>query len=354
MLGIQKISHLARHLGTTPDRLIEVAETAPSFCEELELIDPAKPEKKPRDVLDVRGDLRTLQTRLLRKLLRPSHQPSRWSHGGVVGRHIKSNVSAHISSTFAFPSDVANFYPSITNTRVFNLFLKDFCCHPEVARVCTKLCTYRYHLALGLITSPILADCIMMPIDRRLASMCEKQGLIYTRFVDDITFSGRFPIKTGSYPDLIVAVLASHGFTVNPRKHQEALEGLGRLADGTRITKLEIVRRRMRVRREFLDEVKNQLSDAARLATGKPPLGHYYTENQINGRIHFVSWINPGQAVPLRHRFRAVNWPRFKAMASERGYLKTGKILRKKGIPASTEDESRSLSDCLTMVRAPN
>jgi hypothetical protein len=50
MLGIQKIEHLADHLRTTPDRLVEVAETAPSFCEELELIDPSRPEKKPRDV----------------------------------------------------------------------------------------------------------------------------------------------------------------------------------------------------------------------------------------------------------------------------------------------------------------
>ncbi len=331
MLGIQKIPQLARHLGTTPDRLMEVAENASSFCQELELIDPSKPEKKPRDVLDVSGDLRTFQSRLLRNLLRPNHLPSRWSHGGVLGRHIKSNVNAHLSSTFAFPTDVANFYPSISNTRVFNLFLRDFCCHPEVASVCTKLCTYRYHLALGLITSPILADRIMMPIDRRLASMCEKQGLIYTRFVDDITFSGRFPIKSGSYPDLIVKVLENHGFTVNPRKHKEALEGLGRLADGTLITKLEIVRRRMRVRQEFLNEVKNELSDAARLAAGRPPLGHYYTENQINGRIHFVSWINAGQAVSLRRRHQAINWPRFKAEASQRGYVKRGKVLRKKG-----------------------
>jgi RNA-directed DNA polymerase len=203
MLGIQKIEHLAQNLGTTPDRLIEVAETASSFCDELVLIDPSKPEKKPRDVLNVKGDLRVFQTRLLHDLLQPKHRPSTYSHGGVQGRHIKSNANAHIESVFAFPTDVANFYPTISNDRVFRLFLMDFCCHPSVARICTQLCTYNYHLALGLITSPILADRIMLPIDKRIANMCTQQGLIYSRFVDDIIVSGTYPIISGSYPRLI-------------------------------------------------------------------------------------------------------------------------------------------------------
>src|SRR5437016_4019331 len=121
MLGIQKIERLADHLRTTPHRLVEVAETAASFCEALELIDPAKPEKKPRDVLNITGDLRTFQTHLLRGLLCPSHHPTAFSHGGIQGRHIKSNALVHAKSVFVFSTDVANFYPTISNDRVFHL-----------------------------------------------------------------------------------------------------------------------------------------------------------------------------------------------------------------------------------------
>ena len=328
MLGIQKLEHLARNLGTTQDRLIEVAETASSFCRELELVDPTKPHKKPREVLDVTGDLRLFQTRMLVDLLRPKHQPTIYSHGGVQGRHIKTNAIQHNKSVFVFTTDVSNFYPTISTKRVARLFLKDFCCHPDVARVCTKLCTYRHHLALGLITSPILADCVMKRTDLRIANMCTRHSMVYTRFIDDIIISGSFPIKSGSFPNLVTEILGSYGFKVNPEKHAGGLEGLGRLADGRQITKLQIRRGVIRVRQEFLREVKDQLLNAAKLGAGKDFHGFYYERNQILGRIHFVRWINQGQAIELERQYQLINWDRVGAEAKARGLVSVRKILR--------------------------
>jgi hypothetical protein len=53
----------------------------------------------------------------------------------------------------------------------------------------------------------------------------------------------------------------------------------------------------IRVTSEFLEEVKKQMADAARLAADKPLLGLCYTGNQIHGRINYVRWINAGEAV---------------------------------------------------------
>jgi RNA-directed DNA polymerase len=345
MLGIQKLEHLARQLGTTRERLVEVASTASSFCEELELIDPARPEKKPRDVLNVTGDLRLFQAGMLCNILGPKHQPLPFSHGGVRGRHIKSNAQVHLNSVFGFTTDVANFYPSINHNRIYRLFVEQFRCHPDVARICTQLCTYRYHLALGLITSPILADCLMIPVDKRLNAMCEKQGLRYSRFVDDITISGPFSVLSGSYPRVMVKVLADYGFKVNQRKHDEALRGRGRFADGKCITQLEIRNGQVRVKRTYIEEVRKQLSDAARLASGKPLVGLYYTDNQIDGRIHYVRWINKGQAVSLRHQYNTVDWQRVKVEATARGLIAAKKHTRKKTIPApAVEGQNSSLA----------
>ena len=52
-----------------PRRLKEVADAAPSYYEELVLIDPARPDK-PRDVLNVVGCLRVLQRCLHDRALR--------------------------------------------------------------------------------------------------------------------------------------------------------------------------------------------------------------------------------------------------------------------------------------------
>jgi RNA-directed DNA polymerase len=335
MLNIQKIEHLAAQLGTTATRLTEVAENAAGFCEVLELFDPTKPEKKPRDVLNVTGDLRLFQTGLLCHVLSPKHRPSPFSHGGIKGRHIKSNAQVHLQSVFGFTTDIASFYPSISHKQVYNLFSRDFRCSPEVARVCTKLCTVGYHLALGLITSPILANCIMRPVDRRLAAICREQGLHYSRFVDDITISGSFPIMSGSYPKVIVDVLADYGFKVNQSKHAEAMKGSGRFAEGKCITKLEIKRGTTRVRPAYFEELRDQLSDAARLAAGCELRGRYYTDCQIHGRIHYVKWINASQALPFLRRYRSIDWHRVKGEAVSRGYRRTKNELSKKRTAAA-------------------
>src|SRR5690242_14716559 len=121
MLFLRQSKHLADRLGATIDQLEHITANASDYCEELLLVDPARPEKR-RPVLNVLGDLRLLQTRLYRRVLLPSLQPSDCSHGGVRGRHIKSNASAHIGGTFGFTTDISNFYPSISHNRVERLF----------------------------------------------------------------------------------------------------------------------------------------------------------------------------------------------------------------------------------------
>lgn len=327
MLGIQKIDHLARHLETTSEHLLYVSESADSYFEHLELFDPAKPEKRAREVVNVKGRLRILQRRLLQNLIRPKHQPSQYSHGGVRGRHIKSNVANHIESFFAFTTDIANFYPSISHKRVYNLFVNDFKCSPDVARICTKLCTHRHHLALGLITSPILADRLMLHVDYRIGKLCENHDIIYTRFVDDITLSSYYPIKKGSFSTILVDILGSCGFKVNAKKHLEGLEGLGRLADGKCITKLEIKRGKICVRSEFFEEITNQLLRAHDLACCGKGGDHYYTPGQIYGRIQFVEWINAGQAVILKRLYRSIDWQKVESKARSIGLVATRKQL---------------------------
>src|SRR5690606_20655991 len=122
----------------------------------------------------------------------PKLSPSACSHGGVPGRGVKTNIEQHLGSVFGFTTDIANFFPSISHDRIHELFLRRFECSPDVARVFNRLCTYQHHLALGLVTSPLLADQVMQPIDARIAAACSAAGLPYTRFVDDISITGHF------------------------------------------------------------------------------------------------------------------------------------------------------------------
>ena len=135
---------------------------------------------------------------------------------------------------------------------VYKLFTNDFECSPDVAHICTKLCTRDFHMPLGLITSPILADCLMAPADRRIGRMCEQDGLVYSRYVDDITISSGYPVDSGSYPDLVRKILRGYGFTTHN-------EYAGRMSAEIPITKLYPRRGRLDVTPAYLAQVKAQL-----------------------------------------------------------------------------------------------
>lgn len=324
MLNIRRLSHLARHLGIDAGTLDRLVETAPSFCEKLELIDPAKPDKR-RIVLNVVGLLRRVQDRLLRAVLLRKLQPCAYSHGGVSGRDIKTNVKPHIGSTFAFVCDISNFYPSVSHTRVYRLFVEQFGCTPDVARACTRICTYEHHLALGLPTSPILADQILGRVDLRIGAACAKACLVYTRFVDDITISGKFDLsRRGSgISSLVERILSEHGFAVNPSKHR-----FGKLGTDFAITKLRIRNGHLDVTRMYVEELGRQLDDVAALANGSSFQGPYFTQAQIAGRLRFACWVNQGRRQGLMVKFRSIPWKKVEMEAQSRGLIASRKVLR--------------------------
>ncbi len=319
MLRIRQLKHLAVHLGVTERKLDAIAESPARWCQKLQLFDPAKP-NKIRQVLNVTGPLRRIQTCLLRSVLLPRLSISRYSHGGVQGRHVKTNVAPHLKSTFVFTTDISNFYPSIGHRRVYRLFCDKFECAPDVARICTKVCTHDYHLALGLITSPILADQILQPIDLRIGQACEKAELVYTRYVDDIAISGNFDFASSGIPGLVHSVLEEHGFY-----EKDAKRDSGYLKDEKLITKLRIKRGHPDASRAYIRELERQLEDARKLAKNGEFDGPYFTKGQIRGRIEFVAWINPGRRRNLMHRFKSISWKNVERNAAERSLIASSK-----------------------------
>lgn len=303
--------------------LRSIAESADSYCEELLLHDPARPHKI-RQVLDVHGALRTAQRRIHNRILLPQLKPSDHSFGCVRGRHIKMNAGRHLRSEFAFSCDITNFYPSIQSSCVYRFFAESQQCSPDVARLLARLCTYNYHLALGLITSPLLANQFLKPIDHRIAKMAESMNLVYTRYVDDITLSGPFDLRKSGIPGIIKRILRTNGFSTRDAKDQ-----FGRIGDpDILITKIRINRGHLDVSCKYFDDLCDVMRDLQALGNGGVFDRPYYTRQQIVGRLEFVSWINPGRRRGLMRLFRSVPWKKVREEASTRGLVESKKTLQ--------------------------
>lgn len=324
MLNIRRLTHLAQSLGVDRTKLDEVLVDLEQHYEQLILIDPARPERQRR-VVNVRKPLRTFQGRLYKRLLLKEILPSPHSHGGVTARSIKTNAMVHANSRYVLKTDISDFYPSIHFRRVYRLFVEEFGCSPDVARACTALTTHSHHLALGIVTSPILADQMLRKADTRIAAACLKLGLKYSRFVDDITISGDFDFAGSGVQSTISRILKSEGFVVNQKK---CVTGP---IEETPITGIQIHRSgRFDVTREYADALRTLLEEAKKLSLGEDldrPL--YFTRSQILGRIQFAGWVNSVRKKPLLRAYKRVDWKSYMRHAIQKGYVRRIKILRK-------------------------
>src|SRR5262249_16564199 len=158
-------------------------------------------------------------------------------------------------------------------------------CSTEVAKVLTRLCTNHHRLEQGFITSPILADRIFRPADERIIHLCDKRGLIYTRYVDDLTISSPFNLKKSDIPKIVASILLGSGFKLNTRKN-----GFGSISDGGLILGLRLNKGRPDVSTAYYNETVRRLTDLAALGNGGDFRGPYWTRNELFGRMQYVCW----------------------------------------------------------------
>jgi hypothetical protein len=191
--------------------------------------------------------LKEAQRRLLRHVLDqvPVHDAA---HGSVAGRSVRTAVAPHAGADVVLRMDLESFFAGIAAGRVHGLLRGPAGLPEPVAHVLTALMTtvlpasvwhsvpvpagvearerHRRlrqrlavpHLPQGAPTSPRLANLICFRLDRRLAGLAAACGGSYTRYVDDLTFSGDAEIGRPRFAELVAGIVADEGFRVNPAK----------------------------------------------------------------------------------------------------------------------------------------
>jgi hypothetical protein len=292
MLSLRLPAQLADALRVQPVQLYRTLNTADRYFRRHWVASPVNA-GKPRLVVSALSPLYNLQLALLRNVLKPNFRPSPRSFGGVRGGSIRKNALEHAGQQFVYTTDVSDFFRSIRAGRV-RAWFREVGCSEQVAAMCARLCTFDDRLEQGLMTSPFLADQLMIPVDDQIGRACRKRGLVYTRYVDDISVSGPFDFGRSRIPHLIRRILKFNGFRANEEKEQ-----CGALEDGTPITKLRLRNGHLDVRKEYADELLRMLNDHISLSMGGKFTGPYLTHDRLWGKVSFVCWVNPGRSRQL-------------------------------------------------------
>lgn len=139
-------------------------------------------------------------------------------HGFVPGRGIVSNASQHLGRDVVVNMDLKNFFPGIGAARVYTMFTREFGFGARNAWFLTKLTTFNDALTQGFPTSPAIANLVATRLDTRLKGLAISKGLAYTRYADDLTFSGDNHRDMRWLVAAVTDIARDCGFTVHPDK----------------------------------------------------------------------------------------------------------------------------------------
>ena len=175
---------------------------------------------------------------------------SPYCHGFRPGRSIVTNAKWHVSRKELLKLDIADFFPSVTINRVINLF-RGLGYSYDVGFYLASLCCLDGKLPQGAPTSPYISNVICKGMDSRIVKLAKRNKFNYTRYADDLTFSGEH-INAG-FIDLVSTIVGENGFTLNESKTR-----LYR-SKGKRIVTGISVNDKLTVPREYKRKIKQEI-----------------------------------------------------------------------------------------------
>jgi hypothetical protein len=271
--------------------------------------------------------LKELQRRVLDGILAavPAHQAA---HGFVTGRSAITHARLHVGQPTVVRFDLRHFFSAVTAGRVYGIFRSIGYAEP-VAHLLAGLVTtttpaavrrsalmpadpepaaaHRWllarlgtgHLPQGAPTSPALANLCAYRLDARLDGLAASTGATYSRYADDLTFSG--PVRVPSLVRTVRRICVEEGFRLNERKTVVAPVATRQLVTGVVVNVRTNAARSERDRlRAILHDARLHGLDAAN-RDGRPDFAAH-----VLGRIAWVSAANPEHGAKLRAEFDAL------------------------------------------------
>ncbi len=252
-------------------------------------------------------NLKAVQRKILDQILAPVplHDAA---YGFVRGRSCLDAAQCHAGEQMVVCFDLADFFARLGWGRVFGLF-RSLGFPAPVARLLTGLCTTvtpprvldrlpiaartylrEAHLPQGAPTSPALANILSHGLDSRLAGLARAVGARYTRYADDLTFSGDASIRA-KLARAVPLIVQDAGFALNPAKTRQMPACARQSVTGL------VVNQHLNISRRDFDHLKaviHACSDPADARLRDPVFCA-----QLSGKIGWARAVNPARGAKL-------------------------------------------------------
>ena len=199
---------------------------------------------KKRTYNPSKNRLKVIQRRIYNNSLINIELPS-YIFGAVKGKDNLKNARQHLGRKYKLVTDLTDYFPSITNKEVYNMFIR-YNFSPDVSSVLTKLTTYKGKVPQGAPSSSIVSNLVFIKLGKLLNEFCNEHSIIFTSFVDDITFSSAVDFKE-KVPDLLKIIntcfIISHNKTSYSRN--------------PKVTGLHVMNNHIRLPEKFMEKLNS-------------------------------------------------------------------------------------------------
>ena len=282
--------------------------------------------------------LREIQRTILAEILNPIPvHPA--VHGFRSGRSIRTFAAPHTGQRVVLRMDLSDFFATFTRPRIRAFFRTAG--YPEpVADLLGGLCTHtaprslwshlldrlkqegkagvelpaileakqiysQPHLPQGAPTSPSLSNICFYRIDCRLRGIADSVGAVYSRYADDLGFSGgtEFERVVDRFSTLAASILMEEGFRVSLRKTRVMRRGVRQHLAGL------VLNDHVNIQRSDYDRLKAILTNCVRFGPESQNRDHHPAFLQhLLGRIAFIESIAPARGSRLRAIFDRIDF----------------------------------------------
>lgn len=217
------------------------------------------------------------------------------AQGFAPKKSILTNAHPHLNSPALLKLDLENFFPSVPINWVIQHFLSLGYAR-NIAFYLAKICCFQGGLAQGAPTSPALSNILLYSLDKRLDLLSQKFELKYTRYADDMTFSGRY--ISAQFLEIVESIIDDFGLVLNKSKSrlhtklgQRIVTGISVVGDTLKLPKSK--------KRELRQEIHlirkyGYISYISKKKINKP---NYLAS--LQGRIQFWLQIEPNNEFAL-------------------------------------------------------
>lgn len=244
------------------------------------------------------------QQAAIRLVLNELYTPPPWVHGYIVGRSTFSNAVPHLGRDVVLRVDLQSFFASVKADRLRRHCLPGYGLNEECAETVVTLACVSGGLAAGFAIGPVLSNIAFASTDVELGKLAQSNGLNYTRYADDLTFSGS-GIDDAALMN-VREILERKGWVINDRKTRFMRSGGPQFVTGLYVGKPD----RPRIPRRMKRRLRQQLHYLSL---------HGYSDchervpwtmgrRQAHGWLNYVSSVEPELGNQLREAFLRVDF----------------------------------------------